>query len=232
MVSGPGVDGVEQPLELDVGEAALVGQRPGELGDSGVGDAGESPGELHAFVLEGVEVDGGPLGGSDELEGGQAASPDDVVDTTLALVSRAPVASIERFKERMGWQVPWYSSYGSEFNYGFHVSFGEERARLEYNDKDRETLRREAPYLRSGADGPGVSVCVREGDRDGAGAPGRPARPGARRQHRPGGVVRCCVPCRGPRGPTAPGSPGNDPVSARQAAMSAAMAAMVSATLG
>jgi predicted dithiol-disulfide oxidoreductase (DUF899 family) len=86
-------------------------------------------------------------------------------DTTLVLVSRAPIASIERFKERMGWQVPWYSSYGSDYNYDFHVSFDEDKAPLEYNYKDKETLEREAPYIRSGADGPGVSVFLREGDR-------------------------------------------------------------------
>ena len=86
-------------------------------------------------------------------------------DTTLALVSRAPIASIERFKERMGWAVPWYSSYGSDFNYDFHVSFDEHKATLEYNYKDKETLERETPYIRSGTDGPGVSVFLREGDR-------------------------------------------------------------------
>ena len=86
-------------------------------------------------------------------------------DTTLALVSRAPIASIGRFQKRMGWQVPWYSSYGSDFNYDFHVSFDEAKAPLEYNYKDKETLHREAPYIRSGTDGPGVSVFLRQGDR-------------------------------------------------------------------
>ncbi len=86
-------------------------------------------------------------------------------DTTLVLVSRAPIASIERFKKRMGWQVPWYSSYGSDFNYDFHVSFDEGKAPLEYNYKDKETLEREAPYIRSGTDGPGVSVFLRDADR-------------------------------------------------------------------
>ena len=86
-------------------------------------------------------------------------------DTTLVLVSRAPIASIERFKQRMGWQVPWYSSYGSDFNYDFHASFDEAKAPLEYNYKDRETLQQEAAYIRCGTDGPGVSVFVREGDR-------------------------------------------------------------------
>jgi predicted dithiol-disulfide oxidoreductase (DUF899 family) len=86
-------------------------------------------------------------------------------DTTLVLVSRAPIASIERFRKRMGWAVPWYSSYGSDFNYDFHASFDEDKAPLEYNYKDKETLKREAPYIRSGTDGPGVSVFLREGDR-------------------------------------------------------------------
>ena len=86
-------------------------------------------------------------------------------DTTLVLVSRAPIASIERFRKRMGWRVPWYSSADGDFNYDFHVSFDESKAPLEYNYKDKETLEREAPYIRSGADGPGVSVFLREGDR-------------------------------------------------------------------
>ncbi len=86
-------------------------------------------------------------------------------DTTLVLVSRAPIASIERFRKRMGWTVPWYSSYGTDFNYDYHVSFNEDRVPLEYNYKDKETLEREAPYIRSGADGPGVSVFLRDGNR-------------------------------------------------------------------
>ena len=86
-------------------------------------------------------------------------------DTTLVLVSRAPIASIERFRKRMGWQVPWYSSADGDFNYDFHVSFDESKVPVEYNYKDAETLEREAPYIRSGADGPGVSVFLREGDR-------------------------------------------------------------------
>ena len=88
-------------------------------------------------------------------------------DTTLALVSRAPITSIERFRKRMGWQIPWYSSAGSDFNYDFHVSFDEARVPLEYNYKDKETLQRQAPYIRSGADGPGVSVFVRDGESGG-----------------------------------------------------------------
>lgn len=44
-------------------------------------------------------------------------------DTTLVAVSRAPLAEIERFRRRMGWQFTWVSSHGSDFNYDFGVSF-------------------------------------------------------------------------------------------------------------
>ncbi len=44
-------------------------------------------------------------------------------DVTLTLVSRAPYAEIRRFRERMGWALPWASSHGSDFNRDFYVSF-------------------------------------------------------------------------------------------------------------
>lgn len=44
-------------------------------------------------------------------------------DVTFLAVSRAPLAEIERFRKRMGWQFKWVSSHGGEFNYDFHVSF-------------------------------------------------------------------------------------------------------------
>jgi predicted dithiol-disulfide oxidoreductase (DUF899 family) len=43
-------------------------------------------------------------------------------DTSFALVSRAPLARIEPYRKRMGWSVPWYSSFGSDFNVDFGVS--------------------------------------------------------------------------------------------------------------
>ena len=38
-------------------------------------------------------------------------------------VARAPFAKIEAFRRRMGWNVKFVSSYNSDFNYDFHVSF-------------------------------------------------------------------------------------------------------------
>ncbi|SCG59069.1 DUF899 domain-containing protein [Micromonospora halophytica] len=43
-------------------------------------------------------------------------------DTTFVMVSRAPLADFQPFKARMGWNLPWYSSFGSDFNYDFEVS--------------------------------------------------------------------------------------------------------------
>jgi predicted dithiol-disulfide oxidoreductase (DUF899 family) len=57
-------------------------------------------------------------------------------DVTLVAVSRAPLADIERFRQRMGWQFKWVSSHGSDFNYGFGVSFTPEevaKGQLNYN---------------------------------------------------------------------------------------------------
>jgi predicted dithiol-disulfide oxidoreductase (DUF899 family) len=43
-------------------------------------------------------------------------------DTSFVLVSRAPLANIERYRTRMGWTVPWFSSSGSDFNRDFGVT--------------------------------------------------------------------------------------------------------------
>jgi predicted dithiol-disulfide oxidoreductase (DUF899 family) len=45
-----------------------------------------------------------------------------VRDTSFVLVSRAPLASIESYKERMGWALPWLSSSESDFNVDFGLS--------------------------------------------------------------------------------------------------------------
>jgi predicted dithiol-disulfide oxidoreductase (DUF899 family) len=42
--------------------------------------------------------------------------------TELVYVSRAPIEKIEDFKRRKGWTFPWYSSYGSDFNFDFDVT--------------------------------------------------------------------------------------------------------------
>jgi predicted dithiol-disulfide oxidoreductase (DUF899 family) len=59
-------------------------------------------------------------------------------DVTLVVVSRAPLPEIEAFKRRMGWRFKWVSSYGSDFNYDYHVSFTQDdiaKGKAYYNYK-------------------------------------------------------------------------------------------------
>jgi predicted dithiol-disulfide oxidoreductase (DUF899 family) len=44
-------------------------------------------------------------------------------DVTLVVVSRAQLAQIEVFRKRMGWKFKWLSSYDTDFNYDYRVSF-------------------------------------------------------------------------------------------------------------
>jgi predicted dithiol-disulfide oxidoreductase (DUF899 family) len=75
-------------------------------------------------------------------------------DTSFAAVSRAPLPKIERFKTRMGWTFPWYSSHGTDFYYDFHVTLDESVTPVVYNFR---------PSTISG-EMPGVSVFLRDGD--------------------------------------------------------------------
>ena len=57
-------------------------------------------------------------------------------DVTLGAVSRAPIAKLQAFKQRMGWTFPWASSFGGDFNADFAVGFTPEQQRtgcIEYN---------------------------------------------------------------------------------------------------
>jgi predicted dithiol-disulfide oxidoreductase (DUF899 family) len=47
-------------------------------------------------------------------------------DVTLCAVSRAPLANLQAYKQRMGWGFPWASSFESDFNYDFHTSHSKE----------------------------------------------------------------------------------------------------------
>ncbi len=71
-------------------------------------------------------------------------------DVSFAVVSRAPIAEIEAFKKRMGWRFTWVSSFGSEFNYDYQVSFSaEERAKgkVQYNYTETAFPSEEGPGL-------------------------------------------------------------------------------------
>jgi len=80
-------------------------------------------------------------------------------DVSYVRVSRAPLAKLEAYRRRMGWQAPWVSSHGSDFNYDFAVSFTPEQlaaARLPYNYEVIEDAKYQIDEL------PGLSVFVRD----------------------------------------------------------------------
>jgi predicted dithiol-disulfide oxidoreductase (DUF899 family) len=54
-------------------------------------------------------------------------------DTSYAMISRAPVAKLEAWKAKQGWQIPWYSSGESDFNYDFGVTIDASRGFDEFN---------------------------------------------------------------------------------------------------
>jgi predicted dithiol-disulfide oxidoreductase (DUF899 family) len=56
-----------------------------------------------------------------------------VRDTSYALVSRAPLEKLERWKAKKGWGLPWYSSLGSDFNFDFGVTIDESVGQDSYN---------------------------------------------------------------------------------------------------
>ncbi|MDY7227390.1 DUF899 domain-containing protein [Hyalangium rubrum] len=79
-------------------------------------------------------------------------------DTAFAVISRAPLAKIEPFKQRMGWKFRWLSSSGTDFNYDYNVSFRPEELATqsaEYNYEKKSFSMSEAP---------GLSVFLREGN--------------------------------------------------------------------
>jgi predicted dithiol-disulfide oxidoreductase (DUF899 family) len=71
-------------------------------------------------------------------------------DVAFTAVSRAPLAKLQGFKQRMGWSFPWVSSAASDFNSDFNVWFTPEQQRdggIEYN------FRREPPMGRMSSGG-------------------------------------------------------------------------------
>ncbi len=61
--------------------------------------------------------------GADQLEGSLVHLINH--DVMLIAVSRAPYPKIAAFHKRMGWPFKWVSSYGSDFNFDYNVSFTE-----------------------------------------------------------------------------------------------------------
>jgi predicted dithiol-disulfide oxidoreductase (DUF899 family) len=87
-------------------------------------------------------------------------------DTSFAVVSRAPLDKIERYKATKGWTFPWYSSYGSEFNYDYHVTIDSSVAPVMFNFRSADELERHGMgwLLEGSSEQPGYSMFLRDGD--------------------------------------------------------------------
>ncbi len=88
-------------------------------------------------------------------------------DTTFVYVSRAPIARIEAYKARKGWTFPWYSSFGSDFNYDFDVTLDESLKPIVYNYRTTEEYEARGepwPVTGEALERPGRSCFLRVGD--------------------------------------------------------------------
>ncbi|HEX5953931.1 MAG TPA: DUF899 domain-containing protein [Rhodanobacteraceae bacterium] len=98
-------------------------------------------------------------------------------DVMLWAISRAPLAKLQAYRERMGWTFPWASSFNSDFNADYGVGFSEQQQRegYEYNFRSNPPMSRSTPdapnqfAAASGVDGrtylrelPGMSAFVQE----------------------------------------------------------------------
>ena len=79
-------------------------------------------------------------------------------DTSLVLVSRAPLATLEAYRRRMGWRVKWVSSFNTDFNRDYHVTFTSEE--LQTGQVDYNYASRSFPV----SEAPGISVFSRDAD--------------------------------------------------------------------
>ncbi|MGQ3211230.1 MAG: DUF899 domain-containing protein [Shinella sp.] len=73
-------------------------------------------------------------------------------DVTMIAVARAPLDKLLAYKTRMGWKFPWFSSYGSDFNFDYHVSFTKEelasgKVMYNYRETDAADAHDELPGL-------------------------------------------------------------------------------------
>ncbi|MGZ5374740.1 MAG: DUF899 domain-containing protein [Aeromicrobium sp.] len=89
---------------------------------------------IYHFMFHPDWEDGCPscTAGTDELSPGFLVHLH-MRDTTYAMVSRAPLAKLEHWKEKRGWQIPWYSSGDGDFNYDFGVTIDAARGFDEFN---------------------------------------------------------------------------------------------------
>jgi predicted dithiol-disulfide oxidoreductase (DUF899 family) len=95
-----------------------------------------------------------------------------VRNTTLVAVSRASYEKLAAFRDRMGWTFPWYSSFGSDFNYDFHATLDDRVAPVLLHFRTEADLAEAGTPWTGGewtedmreTEMPGISAFLRVGD--------------------------------------------------------------------
>ena len=86
-------------------------------------------------------------------------------DTTFAVISRAPLPKLEKYKAEKNWDINWFSSFGSDFNYDFHVTLDPKVAPLQYNYRTKEEMAASVGHpVKMEGESHGLSVFFRIGD--------------------------------------------------------------------
>jgi predicted dithiol-disulfide oxidoreductase (DUF899 family) len=80
--------------------------------------------------------------------------------TEFALISRAPLAKLQKYAASRGWTVPWFSSHGSDFNYDYQVTLDKSVPQLDYNYRPEPEITEDG----GSHEMPGFSCFLRDGD--------------------------------------------------------------------
>jgi len=141
----------------------------GPEGRVGLGDlfAGRRQLIVQHFMFDPSWDDGCPscTAGADEVSAGLLAHLHSR-DTTFVAVSRAPLEKLHDYKVRKGWTFPWYSSFGTDFNYDYNVTIDSAVTPVMFNFRTLPELEEVGlGWLGEGSsEQPGYSMFLRVGD--------------------------------------------------------------------
>ena len=155
--------------ELPMVKVDKAYQFTGPEGTVGLRDlfAGRRQLVVQHFMFDPSWDDGCPscTAGADEISAGLLAHLHSR-DTTFVAVSRAPLEKLHDYKVRKGWTFPWYSSFGSDFNYDYNVTIDASVAPVMFNFRTLPELEEVGlGWLGEGSsEQPGYSMFLRAGD--------------------------------------------------------------------
>ncbi|RYG72324.1 DUF899 domain-containing protein [bacterium] len=86
-------------------------------------------------------------------------------NTAFSLISRAPLEKLEGYKKERGWEQPWVSSFGSDFNYDFFATLDREESPQQFEAWEAAKYYKPHPeHSTFQGEQHGFSVFFREGE--------------------------------------------------------------------